>query len=326
MLNPLHLRTLRTVLEAGSFRSAAKRLGYTTSAVSQQIAALERDLGVTLFERRPQQLVTTPAARQLNEYATELLSRITEIRQDMSAFAGGSRGRLALATFPSAGAQLLPRALARLMADQPRAEFTFTVGHSAMLADAVHKAEVDLALTYEYRLTPRSWPAGLRRHLLLDEELVVLLPAGHPLEGSAVLDLPALSDQRWVSGTPSSSSFENLHRACAAYGFRPQVHFHSDDYDVVRGVVRAGLGVALVPALALGIDRTIKMRRLAGTPLRRRAFLIRRAADPNPLLEPAIKAFRLVSAQFVRWTCDAFAEHIEPPLASVPHGLEHQQD
>lgn len=317
MFNPLHLQTLRAVLQMGSFSGAAKKLGYTTSAVSQQIAALERELGVVLFERRPQHLVTTPAAHQMGEYATELLSRMTEVKQDMSAFAAGSRGRLSIAAFPTAAAQLLPAALARLVRDHPEADITVAEGDLGYLTHAVQNADADLALVYEYHLVPHAWPAGLRRRLILDEELVVLIGAEHPLGRSTDVDLGAFHDQRWVGNPSDTPGFENLQRACAAHGFQPRVMFRSSDYDVVRGIVRAGLGVALVPALALGVDRTIKMRRLNGLPLRRRVFLMQRATNPNPLLGPAINACRDAAAQFVDWTATAFAEPLDRPLATT---------
>jgi len=316
MTNLVHLQTLRAVLESGSFSGAAKALGYTTSAVSQQIAALERALGVRLFERGPRNLWPTPAAVQMGRHATAVLSRLAEAEEDMREYADGRRGRLRVAAFATVAAQVLPKALARLVARFPEAELTlYDDGAPSGVARAVADGHADLGLVYAYDLVPRTWPAELAAHPVLDEELVVIRGPGADRTPTGLADL---SEAIWVSNRDGSAGHENLVRLCAQNGFAPKIRFASDDYDVIRGIVREDLGLALVPALALGTDRTITMLRMgAGVP-RRKVLAVHRAADPNPLIPAAIEATAQAAADFLDWTTRAFGVKLDSPLATVP--------
>jgi DNA-binding transcriptional LysR family regulator len=318
VLNVVHLQTLRAVLATGSLSAAAKELGYTTSAVSQQIAALERTLGVRLFERGPRNLWPTAAAVQMGAHAAAVLSRLSEAEEDIRAFADGHRGRLRVAGFATVGAQLLPKALARLVTRFPEAELTLEDdGGPPEIVQAVCDGRADLGVVFEYDLVPQSWPGELRTRAILDEELVVLCGPRQRTREQFHTDLSELSEEIWVANREDSVGYQNLLRLCAQSGFKPKVRFTSDDFDVIRGIVRENLGVALVPALALGIDRAITMRRLRSCGPRRKVLAIHRATDVNPLVPAAVEAIQEAAEEFVHWTTGAFGVRVDSPLATA---------
>lgn len=318
MLNLVHLQTLQTVLATGSLSAAGKKLGYTTSAVSQQIAALERSLGVKLFERGPRNLWPTAAAHQVGEVADGILDRLTEFEAEIRGVAHGDRGRLRLAQFPSAGSRLVPPALGRLSSSFPDAEFTVQdEGQSAAVADAVRSMRADLGLVFEYDAVPETWPNDLTVHPILDEEIVVLSGAQQRNPLPPTIDLASLSDLVWVANQSDSVGRTNLEHWCALSGFHPRVRFETNDFDTIRGIVREKLGVAFVPALALGNDPTITMHRIEGLTPRRKIRAVHRASDPNPLLVPALQAITAAAAAFVDWTSSGFdTDTVHRPLAS----------
>lgn len=238
VLNLVHLQTLQAVLKTGSLSGAAKELGYTTSAVSQQVAALERALGVRLFERGPRNLWPTTAAVQMGAHAAAVLSRLSEAQDDMRGFADGRRGRLRVAAFATVGAQLLPRALARLVAQFPEAELTLQDdGAPGDVAQAVCDGRADLGLVFEYDLVPQTWSDELRTCPILDEELVVLCGTQQRTRDQFHTDLSELSGEIWVTNREDSAGHENTLRLCAQAGFKPDIRFTSNDFDVIRGIV-----------------------------------------------------------------------------------------
>lgn len=307
MLNVVHLQTLRAVLATGSLSAAGRKLGYTTSAVSQQIAALERSLDVQLFERGPRNLWPTDAAHQVGEVARDVIDRLAEFEAEMRGVARGDAGRLRLAQFPGAGSRLVPPALGRLAERVPDAEFTVQdERHSAAVTDVVRSMRADLGLVFEYDAVPETWPDDLSVHPILDEEIVVLSGAQRRDTLPPTVDLASLSDQIWVANQSDSAGRTNLEHWCALSGFHPRVRFETDDFDTVRGIVRETLGIAFVPALALGHDPTITMHRIEGLTPRRKIRAVHRAADWNPLLGDALSAITEASEAFVSWTSSGF--------------------
>jgi DNA-binding transcriptional LysR family regulator len=293
MLDPNQLRTLRAVIAHGSFAAAAAELQYTPSAVSQQIAALERSTGIVLFERGPRFVAPTPAATRLAERAGELLTGLDDLERDVAALARGEAGVLRIGCFPTAGARILPTALAELTRRRPGVELRLDEGELDSLLPAVAAGELDLALAYRYDLVPTSWAPSLVEHRLLDDPLQVLLPRRHPATADSVR-LNALRDERWVAALAGSPGAVNLERLCAAARFTPNVAFRSNDYAVVQGLVAAGLGVALVPGLAVNARGFA----LAGRSARRHVVALHRRGNANPLLAPALAALdRAVSTR-----------------------------
>lgn len=292
MLAPHQLQTLRTVLATGSYAAAAAELQYTPSAVSQQMSALERTTGLLLFERSAHSIRATPHAQLLAERAAEVLALLDDLDREVAAIARGETGQLRIGSFPTASARLLPAALAALRADRPGVEVEVDEGELADLLPRLLSGELDLALAYRYDTVPAGWPARLVETELLREPLSLLLPAGHRLAGTGPLRLAALAGERWVAPLADSPGALNLDRLAARAGFVPRVSFRSNDYSVVRGLVAAGLGVALVPGLGINETAGVLVTPLQGRPPRRAVLALHRPAAASSLITAAVAAIR----------------------------------
>jgi len=290
MLNPVHLRTLVEVVDTGSFAEAARRLGYTSSAVSQQISAFERAVGVALFEREAHSIRPAAAALFIAERGGELLAALDGFEHEIQAMVKGLRGRVRLGTFPTASARVVPHAVARLSHERPDAEIRLDEAEPDDVLPLVLAGELDLALVYAYDLVPTTWPDELTVLPLLDEALLVLLPDGHPAARHREVRVEDLRDERWISSRDGTAGSTCLVRLCAATGFAPRIAFRSNDYGVVQGLVTAGVGVALVPALGYEEQQGCQARPLRQTGLRRHVSAVYRTANTNPLLRDALAA------------------------------------
>ncbi len=295
MLSPTQLQTLRTVLTTGSFAAAAGELNYTASAVSQQIAALERSTGLVLFERSPHSVRPTEQARLLADRASELLALWDGLDREVAAIARGELGRLRIGSFPTASARLLPAALAQLVASRPAADLEVDEGELDALLPRLLAGELDLALAYRYHAVPAGWPEQLVETVLLRERLYLLVPDGHPLATSTETRLAGLAGSRWVAPLAGSPGALNLERLSARAGFSPRIGFRSNDYSVVHGLVAAGLGVALVPGLGLAELPGVRAVPLAGRDARRTVLALHRPSLRHSLLAAALTAIRTVA-------------------------------
>ncbi len=268
MLSVARLRVLREVASRGSFSAAAEALSYTQSAVSQQIAALEAQTGVMLLERRPRGVRLTGAGQTLVEHAEGILARLDAAEEELAAIAGLRGGELRMASFPTAGSTLMPLAIARFRASYPEVELTLAEGEPEQIAPRLHAGEFDLALLFEF--DGAEEPASLKRVKLLEDPMYLALPHGHPLAHKSTLRLEDLRGEAWVQTSRSSTCARHVVRCCHAAGFEPNVSFESDDYQTVQGLVAAGVGVALIPELALSVVREdIVVRALSpGPPVR----------------------------------------------------------
>ena len=292
MLNPLHLRTLGAVVRTGSFAAAARRLGYTGSAVSQQITALERTIGMPLFERNAQSIRPTPVAEFIVDRAHEVLAALGTLEEDIQAMAEGSIGRLRLGSFPTASARLIPGALARYVDSHPAVEIELDEGEPEELIRLLQVGELDVALVYKYDLVPQTWPQGVRSTRLMDEDLILLLPAHHPLGDADRIALADLSTATWVTSREGTAGAACLQRSCASSRFAPRIGYRSNDYDVVREFVRSGLGIALVPALAHVPDKEITARRITDLTARRHVAALHRSTQMNPAVVSAVAVIK----------------------------------
>lgn len=288
MLNPIQLRTLSEVIRLGSFADAARQLGYTPSAVSQQIVALERFLGMPLFEREPRFVRPTVGAVLLVERSKDLLASLDALVLDMRAIAAGMSGRLRLASFPTASSHIVPRALGSLLHQHPGAEVLLDEGEPDELLPALLDGRIDLALVYQYDSVPRSWPGGLVLTSLMSENLLLHLPPGHPRRSARVVELGDLADETWIASKPGTAGAAGLVELCAAAGFVPRIDFRSNNYEVVLGLVGAGLGVALIPTLGHARPSDLDAACLAGPPRQRHVSALHRAENVNPLLPGAL--------------------------------------
>ena len=267
MLNVNRLRVLCEVVERGSFSAAAEALSYTQSAVSQQIATLEAEAGSTLLERGPRGIRPTATGEALVEHAQGILARLEAAEADVAAIAGLRRGRLRMGSFPTAGATLMPLAIAHFATSYPDVELTLVEGEPEEIAPRLRAGELDLALLFEFSGVSQPLGPGLKRVDLLEDPLFAALPQDHRLARKTTLRLQDLRDDAWVQTSEASPCARHVVRCCHAAGFEPQVSFESDDYVTVQGLVAAGVGVALIPELALSSVRDdITIRRLSPNP------------------------------------------------------------
>jgi DNA-binding transcriptional LysR family regulator len=267
MLDVRRMRVLREVAARGSFSAAAEALAYTQSAVSQQIAALEREAGTRLVERGARGVRLTDAGRILVEHADVILARLADAEAELEAIAGLRGGRLRLASFPSAGATIMPEAIARFRERHPAVELTLEPAEPEPSVAKLRAGEADLVLD----ITPGFRPTrgdGIERLHLLDDPMYVALPKGHPLARKRNLKLEELADESWILGTTGSCSDVSVFlRSCQLAGFEPGVTFNSDDYFAIQGFVAAGMGASFIPDLALiSVRDDIVVRSLGARP------------------------------------------------------------
>jgi DNA-binding transcriptional LysR family regulator len=242
---------LREVAQRGSFSAAADALAYTQSAVSQQIAALEREAGTRLVERNARGVRLTDAGQALVGHADAILARLADAEAELEAIAGLRGGRLRLASFPSAGATIMPEAIARFRERHPGVELTLEPAEPEPSIAKLRAGEADVVLDITSGFRPPRDDAVDRAHLL-DDPMYVALPAGHPLARKRTLKLEELADESWILGTTGSCPDVSIFlRSCQLAGFEPNVTFNSDDYFAIQGFVAAGMGASFIPDLAL---------------------------------------------------------------------------
>lgn len=251
MLHMGRLKVLREVLRRGSFSEAADALSYTQSAVSQAIARLEAETGTALVIRDRAGVRATAAGATLAEHAESIFARIEAAEAELAAVLGVRGGRLRVASFPSAGATLMPLAIATFRRRHPEIALTLAEGEPEEIAPRLRAGEFDLALLFDFPGAREHPGAGLRTVALLEDPMHVALPADHLLAAKPSLALADLRDEDWVQTSASSPCARHVIRSCLAAGFEPKVTFESDDYETVQGLVAAGVGVALIPRLAL---------------------------------------------------------------------------
>jgi DNA-binding transcriptional LysR family regulator len=271
MLDVRRMRVLREVAARGSFSAAAYSLAYTQSAVSQQIAALEREAGTTLVERSARGVRLTDAGRALVEHADVILARLADAEAELEAIAGLRGGRLRLAAFPSAGATVMPEAIARYRDRHPAVELTLAPAEPEDGVAMLRSGEVDLALDITVSFRPLPDDCVERLHLL-DDPMYVALPMHHPLARKRNLKLEELAEESWILGTTGSCPDASIFlRSCQLAGFEPHIAFNSDDYSAMQGFVAAGVGASFIPDLALiSVRDDIVIRSLGPRPPVRR--------------------------------------------------------
>ena len=252
MLDVKRLRVLREVAAHGSFSAAAEALAYTQSAISQQIAALEREAGTVLVDRNARGVRLTDAGEALVRHADAILARLADAEAELEAIAGLRGGRLRMVAFPSAGATLAPRAVAAFRERHPGVEITLSPGEPDEGVAALKAGDTDIALLIESGFETCHDPA-IERTPIMEDPMYALLPRGHPLAERRRLRLDDLRDESWIMGPPVTTcpDSEILLRACQGAGFEPRIAFNSDDYLAIQGFVAAGMGVSLIPDLAL---------------------------------------------------------------------------
>lgn len=296
MLNLRRLAVLQAVALHGSLSAAADELGYTASAISQQIATLEREVDARVLERHARGVRLTEAGQVLVGHAERLLAGAAAASAELDELRHGERGEVRLGWFTTSGAALLPQAIARLAHEVPGVQLELTEDDPDSCVAALRSRALDLALIYQFALETDPAP-DLEQIVLLDDPVYVALPAGHPLAARQRLALTDFADEPWIQGVGAGTTLAALPAACRAAGFEPRVVFRTDDHLVVQGLVAAGVGVALLPHIALPTVRAdIATRRVdAATLTRRVSVALAPGRGPSPAALQVLTALRAVA-------------------------------
>lgn len=295
MIDVQRLRVLREVARHGSFSRAAAALRFTPSAVSQQIAGLERSIGAPVVERSTRGVVLTESGRLLVEAAEVVFAELRSAQERIDRIAAG-RPRLTVATFSSGGRRLLPGALTAFVAAHPDVEVNVLEREPEDSLPLVREGVADLALAYHFD-GPLPLVHGDRPALewtpLMDDPLSVVLPVGHRLAGRETVDLADLAGERWVLGCTKTEAF--LRRYAAGAGFEPVFAGSTSDYFFAQALVAAGVSVSLIPEVALdrSADGVAVVPIRPPGPVRHLGVVTsRRAADPGPVEDLVKLLFR----------------------------------
>lgn len=275
MFDVKQLRVLREVAEHGSFSAAADALSYTQPAISQQIAALEKRAGTTLVDRGSRGVRLTDAGRTLVEHAEVVIARLAAAEAELEAIAGIRGGRVRMSSFPSAGASLLPPAVALFTSRYPDVELNFVEQEPEDAVQMLRAAELEVAIVFEFGNFAQPefdrLYEGIELRHLIDDPMYLALPREHPAARKQRVRLQDVADDVWIQNDTSGPCGRLHLAACSAAGFEPKIGFQSDDYNVVQGLIAAGVGVSLLPALALtNVREDIVVRSLGrGAPTRK---------------------------------------------------------
>lgn len=300
MLDVKRLRVLREVATHGSFSAAAEALAYTQSAVSQQIATLEREAGTRLLDRSARGVTLTDAGRALVVHAEAILCRLEDAEAELDAIAGLRGGRLRLTTFASAGSTIMPKAIVEFRRRHPGVELTLAPEEPPEGLAALRAGEADIALTIDFHDRQRA-DTDLDFVHLLDDPMHLMLAADHPLATAKDLKLTDLAEEEWILGsTDRCPDSRILLRTCQDAGFEPRLAFHSDDYLAVQGFVAGGFGVAFIPDLALVAVRDDVVIRSLGAepPVRRIQAATLSGSWSSPAKQAMLEILVEVAAEF----------------------------
>ena len=291
-MDPRRLLTFRAVAHQRSFSRAARDLALSQPSVSNQVAALEREVGVRLLQREPGGLRLTPEGEILLEHADAIAERFELARVQLAAAASEYRGRLRLGGFPTALAGLLPAAIDRVRRDHPASKVTVDEG-TADLPARVRAGELDLAVAFQDSVLPRQEPPALERHDLLCERFMVALPPDHPLAARAEVALAELRDDDWTAALTDGL----IVNACRTAGFEPNLVSITHDQLAIRGLIARGLAVTLVPQLLADAFSDLALRPIAGRSPTRDVYALLPPGGRHPLVAPTLAALHAVAAQ-----------------------------
>lgn len=300
MIDVRRLRVLREVANLGSIAAAATELSYTASAVSQQIATLEREVGVALVERGPRSITLTDAGRALASHADVILARLEIAEMEVREVAGLRGGQLRLATFRTAGETIMAEAMTEFHRRHPQVSLSLLEGEPEDYLPAVRRGELDLVLSFEYDRVPAPDTEATEQVLLLDDPIGVALPAHHPAASAPLVRISDLAEDAWVASTPRSSVHLFTRNICLAAGFDPQVNFETDDYHVAQALVATGVGVAFLPQLSVRTAHPdVVYRPIAPDPPSRRIFAVFRAGGlRSPTTHAMVQLLQTTSAAY----------------------------
>lgn len=291
MIDLRRLRVLHEVARQRSFSAAALELGYTQSAVSHHIAALEREVGLTLVDRAARPVRLTAAGEILDRHAESIAGEVSAAISQMRAIAGLEAGAVRIAAFMSACATLLPDAVASYGRRHPGVEVKVQQLEPPEARSSLRRGDSDLAVTFDFEDLPDPGDDRVERVHLFDDPYVAILPSSHSLARRQRVRIADLAGERWHLPPvgPGGRYRETVVGLCRAAGFEPEAPYETSDVYVAQGFVSAGLGVALLPRLALLSPRAgMAVAELESAPCRR-VWVERRAGHELPAADALIR-------------------------------------
>ena len=295
MLNLERLRVLHAVFTTGSVVGAARTLHVTTSAVSQQMGRLEREVGQRLVERQGRGVRLTDAGSRLAQHAGDLLGHVERVESDLAEHRGAVTGPLAVAAFATAARGLLPGALRYLRSRYPDLAVSLSEREPHEAVPALRRGDLDVAVVQDWPDDELVVPDGLSRRHLLDDTFDVALPADHPLAERHRVAAKELAGEDWISWSTGEVCHDWLVRTLGADGSRPRLAHTASEHSTQLALVAAGLGVALIPRL--GREPAPPAVRFVPVepPLTRRVFALWRApATARPAIGATLGALQSV--------------------------------
>jgi DNA-binding transcriptional LysR family regulator len=291
-MDPRRVLTFRAVAHQRSFSRAALELSLSQPAVSNQVASLEREVGVRLLDRRPGGLRLTPAGQLLLEHADAIAERLRLATDQLATTAHAGRTRLRIGAFPTALAGLVPGAIADLRLRDPDVTVTVDEGTGGLPA-RVRSGELDLALGFQDSTEPRDEPLGVERRDLFCERFLIALAPDHRLAEASEIRIADLAADDWTAALPDGL----IARTCRAAGFEPNLVSITYDQLAIRGLVSRGLAVTLVPELLAEPFKDLALRPIAGPGPSRDVYVLLPPGGRHPLVAPAVAALQHAAAR-----------------------------
>ncbi|MFC6062950.1 LysR family transcriptional regulator [Streptomyces ochraceiscleroticus] len=295
MLNMERLRTLSAVARHGSVRAAAEGLHVTTSAVSQQLAKLERETGQQLLAKNGRGVRLTDAGRLLAGHAARILSQVELAEAELEAHRGQAVGELRMGAFPTAARGLFPDALAALAVDHPQLRARLWEMEPGDSVRAVVRGDIDLGVVLDWYNRPLSLPEGLAKAPLLDDPADVAMPSDHRLAGRRTVELEDFAEDAWISWPQGEFCHDWLMFTLRSKGIEPRIAHMAEEHGTQLALIARGLGVAVAPRLGRGpVPEGVSVVPVRH-PMRRHVYAIWRAdADRRPSIRAAVAALREV--------------------------------
>ena len=292
MLDVRRLRLLSDLDRLGTIAAVAALHTYTPSAVSQQLAALEREAGVALLQRSGRRVALTAAGQMLVRHAATVLTALEQTTAALAAVRCGPTGLIRIGAHPTAVRTVLPAALVTLGRDHPALELSVSELDPVAVPGALRDHRLDVGLLHDYDVVPAAADPALESVALLDETVSLATAPGAP-----ITTLADTRDTDWILASPGTLCHEVALRVCRSAGFTPRARHHIDDFDAVLALVAAGQRVALVPQLAAATPETGV--RLIAAPTRRRTRIgYRRGAAAHPAVAAVVTALRTSAGAF----------------------------
>jgi DNA-binding transcriptional LysR family regulator len=290
-MDPRRVLTFRAVARQRSFSRAARELALSQPAVSNQVASLERQVGVRLLDRGPGGLRLTPAGEVLLDHADAIAERLELATEQLATAALAGRTRLRIGAFPTALAGLVPDAIAAVRLGHPDVH-VIVDEDTGGVATRVRSGELHLALAFQDSAEPREQPPGTERRDLFREQFLIALAPDHRLAGATEVRIADLAADDWTAAVPGGL----IVRACRAAGFEPNLVSITGDQLAIRGLVGRGLAVTLVPELLAEPFKDLALRPIAGGGPSRDVYIMLPPGGRHPLVAPAVAALEHAAA------------------------------